>query len=212
MAFAFRPRPEGAVACRLEDEERAVIAQVAQEVHDLIRADLGISEEPEAVLSAADSEDPLQRLEAEFASASPRGPQDAAVRRLFPDASEDPELAAELRRFGQSELVDSTLEDLRIMLRALDAAGPGTSEVHVSAEHAVPWLRGMTTLRLVLADRLGVQRDGDFETLAMLQEIQERVPGAEEPADDGTAGSDLVMAVYELLSWLQESLLRVLPE
>lgn len=212
MAFAFRPRPDGAVACRLEDQERAVIAQVAQEVHDLIRADLGMAEEPEEVLTAAQSEDPLQRLEAEFATVTPRGPQDTAVRRLFPDASEDPELAAELRRFGQPELVDSTLEDLRIILRTLDGVGPGTCEVHVGAEQALPWLRGMTTLRLVLADRLGVHRDGDFETLAMLQEIQGRVPGAQEPTDDGAAGSELVMAVYQLLSWLQESLLRVLPE
>ena len=211
MAFAFRPRSDGAVACRLDDEERAVIAQVAQEVHDLIRLDLGMEEEPDAVLSAADSEDPLQRLEAEFATAEPRRPRDAAVQRLFPDASDDESLAEELRRFGQSDLADQKLEDLRILMQTLDATGHGTHEVLVRAEQVLPWLRALTMLRLVLADRLGVQRDGDFETLAMLQEIEERVPEAEPSASaDGTAGPDLVMAVYELLSWLQESLLRAL--
>jgi len=74
------------------------------------------------------------------------------------------------------------------------------------------WLRALTTLRTVVADRLGVERDGDFETVRMLQQIGERVPEAAEDEDESseTAGGDVMIAIYELLSWLQESLIRVL--
>ena len=37
MAHAFRRRADGTLACRLDGEEKAIIAQVAQETADLIR-------------------------------------------------------------------------------------------------------------------------------------------------------------------------------
>ena len=61
-----------------------------------------------------------------------------------------------------------------------------------------------------VAARLGLQLDGDFDTVRMLQQIGERVEGAGPSGDDEHVGSDIVIAVYELLSWLQESPLRAL--
>ena len=77
MAHAFRRRGDGSLVCRLDAEEKAIIAQVAQETADLIRADLGIGAGSGAIQRAAESEDPLQRLEAEFASAMPASPPTA---------------------------------------------------------------------------------------------------------------------------------------
>ncbi|PMC76575.1 MULTISPECIES: DUF2017 domain-containing protein [unclassified Brachybacterium] len=209
MAYAFRRRPDGSLTCRLDGEEKAIIAQVAQETADLIRADLGLGESAEALARAAQSEDPLRRLEAEFAGREPRTPSDTAIKRLFPDASADPEAAAEYRRLGQQDLADGKLADLRAVIRILDATGPGPSEVSVDDDQALQLLRALNDVRIVLADRLGLQRDGDFDTVRMLQQIGERVEGSA-LEDDEHVGSDVVIAVYELLSWLQESLLRAL--
>ena len=189
MAYAFRRRPDGSLTCRLDGEEKAIIAQVAQETADLIRADLGLGESAEVLARAAQSEDPLRRLEAEFAGREPRTPSDTAIKRLFPDASADPEAAAEYRRLGQQDLADGKLADLRAVSRILDATGPGPSEVSVDDDQALQLLRALN--------------------VRMLQQIGERVEGSA-LEDDEHVGSDVVIAVYELLSWLQESLLRAL--
>lgn len=210
MAHAFRRRPDGSLACRLDGEEKAIITQVAQETADLIRADLGIDAERDVLRRAAESEDPLRRLEAEFAGREAREPSDSAVKRLFPAASEDPELAAEYRRLGQQDLADGKLADLRTVMQVLDATGGGHSEIVIDDAGAMAMLRALNDVRIVLADRLGLERDGDFDTVRMLQQIGERVEGMERSGDEEQVSSDIVIAVYELLSWLQESLLRAL--
>ena len=209
MAHAFRRRPDGSLTCRLEGEEKAIIALVAQETAELIRMDLGIDQGSGVIRRAADSEDPLQRLEAEFAARDAREPSDSAVRRLFPAASEDPQLAEEFRRLGQQDLAGAKLEDLRAVMTVLDATGGGSSEVSLDDDQAISFLKALNDVRIVLADRLGLQRDGDFDTVRMLQQIGERVEGAS-TEDEEHVGSDVVIAVYELLSWLQESLLRAM--
>ena len=210
MAHAFRRRPDGSLACRLDGEEKAIIAQVAQETADLIRADLGIDVERGVLHRAAQSDDPLRRLEAEFAGRDAREPSDSAVKRLFPAASEDPEMAAEYRRLGQQDLADGKLADLRRVMNILDSSGNVHGEVVVDEEGAMALLRALNDVRIVLADRLDLKRDGDFDTVRMLQQIGERVEGATPDEDAEHVGSDIVIAVYELLSWLQESLLRAL--
>lgn len=227
MAHAFVRRADGLVMCRLDGEEKAVIAQVAQEVGELIRTDLELTEEPGPVRRAAGSEDPLDRLEAQFAAREPRTPRDPAVRRLLPDAAEDPALAAEMRRLGQQDLVSAKLGALLRIQRVLDSSGPARSEVVLGPEDARAWLTALTDLRLVLAERLGLRTDQDADTLRMLQQIGEESGLSEQmdragadsaPADpddlsarerERTAGPDLMLAVYDLLSWLQESLVLV---
>src|SRR5699024_11827872 len=76
MAHAFRRRADGTLACRLDGEEKAIIAQVAQETADLIRADLGVDADGDVLRRAAQSEDPLRRLEAEVAGREARTPSD----------------------------------------------------------------------------------------------------------------------------------------
>jgi hypothetical protein len=210
MAHAFRRRADGSLACRLDGEEKAIISQVAQETADLIRADLGIDADGDVLRRAALSEDPLRRLEAEFAGREAREPADPAVQRLFPAASEDPQLAAEYRRLGQQDLADGKLADLRTVMKILDRTGGGHSEVVIDDAESLAMLRALNDVRIVLANRLGLKRDGDFDTVRMLQQIGERVEGTESSGDDEHVGSDIVIAVYELLSWLQESLLRAL--
>ena len=58
--FQGEKEPDGSTAA-------VEAVQVAQETADLIRADLGIDAERDVLRRAAESEDPLRRLEAEFA-------------------------------------------------------------------------------------------------------------------------------------------------
>ncbi|UYG15838.1 DUF2017 domain-containing protein [Brachybacterium huguangmaarense] len=224
MAYEFVRRADGLVMCRLDPQEKAVVAQVAQEVSDLIRADLGIGAQPPRVQQAAASDDPLERLEAEFAASGPRAPSDTAVQRLFPAASEEAELAAEFRRLGQQDLAESKLRALGIVQRSIDGAGPIRAEIVLDPESSAAWLTALNDMRLVLADRLSLRRDDDIETLRMLRQIENDadlsdVPGAPgtslaeehegEDEESTVAGPDLVLAVYDLLTWLQESLVGV---
>lgn len=217
MAYEFVRRADDLVMCRLDPQEKAILAQVAQEISDLIRADLGLGHEPEAVQRAAGSEDPLVRLEAEFAGAVPRAPRDSAVQRLFPAASSDPELAAELRRLGQQDLAEGKLHALAVVQRSIDAVGPTFTEIVLDREASEAWLTALNDMRLVLADRLSLRHDADIETLHMLQEIERDADLPEatglrprsDAEDASVAGPDLVLAVYDLLTWLQDSLVRV---
>lgn len=211
MAHAFRYRPDGTLACRLEGEEKAILSQVMQETADLIRGDLGLSVDSGSTVlrRAAESEDPLRRLEAEFAGMEAREPVDSAVRKLFPAASQDEQLAQEFRRLGQQDLAEGKLENLRTVMAILDGSPRGHSEVSFGEDEAIAFLRAVNDVRIVLADRLGLERDGDLDAVRMLQQIGERVEGAER-GDQEQVGSDVVIAVYELLSWLQESLLRAM--
>ena len=104
-------------------------------------------------------------------------------------------------------------------LRAVVSEGAGlrsaAEQKHMPDTPPEPlrWIAPITTetvAGIVLADRLGLERDGDFDTVRMLQQIGERVEGMERSGDEEHVSSDIVIAVYELLSWLQESLLRAL--
>lgn len=214
MAYEFVRRADGLVMCRLDPQEKAIVAQVAQEVSDLIRADLGIGDEPSAVRAAAQSDDPLDRLEAEFAASAPREPSDSAVRRLFPAASDDPELAGEMRRLGQADLADGKLRALGVVQSTIDRIGFSTSEIVLDADASAAWLTALNDMRLVLADRLQLNDDEDIETLRMLQQIatdaglDDETVGTGADGEPSVAGPDLVLAVYDLLTWLQDSLVR----
>ncbi|TFB60540.1 MULTISPECIES: DUF2017 family protein [unclassified Cryobacterium] len=109
---------------------------------------------------------------------------DPALRRLLPDAyADDPEAAAEFRRFTADDLLERKVRNARCMLATLgeeppadiadepnDAELPATADAAASAEAPViidldaddvqSWLRTLTDLRLTLAERLEIGPDG----------------------------------------------------
>ncbi|WP_084252743.1 DUF2017 family protein [Devriesea agamarum] len=210
MAHAFVFTAVNTFVCRLESEEKSVTAQVAQEVAELVRSDLGLGEDdlPAPVREAASSEDPLARLEAEFASIGPRMPHDSATKRLFPDAGAgDSAISEEFRRLSQSHLADEKLKALAAVSQIIDASGPGAGEIVLGQRTAQLWVRALTDMRLVIADRIGLRSDADFEALQLLRVNQIEPPASQE---DPEVGIDYLASVYEFLSWLQESLVSVL--
>jgi hypothetical protein len=121
-------------------------------------------------------------------------PEDPALARLVPDAYSDPEQADEFRRFTQRGLLEAKAANAKSVRDDLERSG---GKLTLSADRAQVWVTALTDLRLTLATRIGV---GDPE-----------MPDLENlPADDVRAE---LFAVYDFLSWLQESLvIALMPE
>ncbi|MCY7288948.1 MAG: DUF2017 domain-containing protein [Cryobacterium sp.] len=106
---------------------------------------------------------------------------DPALRRLLPDAyTDDPEAAAEFRRFTADDLLERKVRNARCVLATLGeeplsevADEPDDAALHAAADSAEQpvtidldaddvqsWLRTLTDLRLTLAERLEIGPDG----------------------------------------------------
>jgi Domain of unknown function (DUF2017) len=114
-------------------------------------------------------------------------PDDPALRRLFPQAHEDPESEEQYRSLVRDQLVTGRSKALAVVRETL-------GKESLSLDEADAWLRALNDLRLVLGTRLDVTEDLDYENIDL-----------NEPR-----GRDL--AVYGYLSWLQEQLVEALAE
>lgn len=94
----------------------------------------------------------------------------AALRRLFPDAyPDDADAAAEFRSLTHDDLADGKADAARRVLAALLAAGNdgatrrrrGRHDIPLDDELAQVLLRNLTDVRLLLAERLGIEHDDD---------------------------------------------------
>ena len=218
----FRRDGQGHLVARLDRRERAVLAEVVEGVADLISArgaelrsarestsardaDTGthistaISTDTDAGPALGDG--PLPSDE-EWPAIDP--PQDPALRRLLPDAAADAELAAELRRLTEADLRETTAHHVGLLHTALSAATP---EVLLAVADARPAAAALTSVRLVLAERLGLHEDADSDRLYALAAADV----AEEVSDE-EATARFLAAVYLVLGELQESLVERLVE
>ena len=124
-------------------------------------------------------------------------PDDPAVERLFPDVyPEDPEAAAEFRRFTEADLKAAKLDSAKTVLTDLLETG---GEVRLADEKADLWLRALTDVRLALGTRLGVQDETDIES-----ELDDAV------GRNPTSPRVGQLSVYAYLTYLQESLVGAL--
>jgi hypothetical protein len=127
------------------------------------------------LLAAADT-DPFQ------ATADP------VVLRLLPDAYiDDPEAAAEFRRFTAGSLLDRKVRNARALLETLGDEPPGDTAgatdaargvaIELDAQAVQAWLRTLTDLRLTVAERLEISPDGvqhlEGEEAGFLRDVYE---------------------------------------
>lgn len=115
---------------------------------------------------------------------------DPALDRLLPDGYRESAVdAAEFRRFTESDLARQKVHNARTVIESLTTDAPSAASpartTTLSGDGIAAWLRTLTDLRLTLAARLAVERDGSL------------------PAD----ADEMTSAVYEWLGYLQESLL-----
>ncbi len=185
----FRSRRRGRVLVELPPYAAGLLANLTRQLIEL----LSDGEATDA------SRDPLEAM---LAMDGPRdAPEDAALRRLFPDArQDDEEAAAEFRRFTERTLRDGKIRDARVVLTrvgAVDEPADGDPEVdlefELDREEVRSWLRCLTDLRLTLAERLGVTANDDAYWDS-LEPDDERLP---------------IYEIYGWLGYLLESLLDV---
>lgn len=203
MARGFRRKGRGrnaSYAARLDSLERATIAGLMDQVHDLLEppplstvgsGSPGATDEFASIVAglgmgvtvAAEDQTDL------VASAADRDP---ALDRLLPTANrQDDEAAAEFRRLTETGLRQRKAAGLALaasLLRAED-------RLVLDEVSARAFLTALTDVRLVLGERMGLRTDEDLEAL-------EAAAGDLDP-DDPLA---YALAVYDFLTWLQETL------
>jgi hypothetical protein len=180
----FRGRGRNRVMVTLPMHAAGLLASLAAQLVELLS-------DGEAI---GDSDDPLEDL---VDLGPPReAPEDPALRRLLPDGlRDDPEAAAEFRRFTERSLRRGKIDDAKVVLAAVRVPDVVEDELEfeLNREQVRSWLRCLTDMRLTLAERLGVQADDDdyWESL---------------PEDDPRMA---VHDIYQWLGYLLESLLDV---
>jgi len=162
----FRARRSGDIEARLDGPPRVALVRLADEMIELLDFDAGVSDLGDG----------------------PSAALDPAVFRLVPDAyPHDPAASDEFRRLTQSDVLDAKREHARTISAAF---GAEDTIVVLDASATQSVLRGLTDLRLVLAERLDIHEDGD------------------EGRTDGD--SAFAQQLYWLLGALQEDLVTAL--
>ncbi|WP_159792213.1 DUF2017 family protein [Puerhibacterium puerhi] len=178
----FRATPDGYEA-HWEEAERTVLAEVAREVAALLRDQAGLPD---------GDDDPLGTLSATTQSTgTAREPEDPAALRLLPDASrDDAEVSAEFRHLTQTDLAAAKVRALETFADLVDTdhdddwpgwddeasaaggldadLGPDAGDggiVAVGRDAARDVAAALTDMRLVIAQRLGLDTDEDVEQM-----------------------------------------------
>ncbi|KQV05243.1 DUF2017 domain-containing protein [Leifsonia sp. Root112D2] len=132
----FQRRRDGELQAHFAETERNLLASLAGQLIVLLE---GASES-----ATAQSEDP-------------------ALLRLLPDAyPDDPEASAEFRRFTAEGITAAKIANAHAVIASLESSNASAPpETPLDDAAAQSWLRTLTDLRLTLAARLGIERDGD---------------------------------------------------
>lgn len=109
---------------------------------------------------------------------------DPAIARLLPDAYEDADAAREFRHLTEQSLAGRKIANARTVVDSLDAGG----DIDLDAAAQQAWVRCLADIRLVLASRLGIEKDGD----------------------EGNSDDLAVRDIYDWLAYVQDSLIEVL--
>ena len=219
---AFRRVPEGLV-CGLEDWERELLARLALEVRALLQADAPPTQEagqseapssprPESV-RPGESERDREVLEAlDFDPDPPtnrvhpgRPSADPVIAVLLPQASEDPITSMEVSSLTRARLRGDKVDRLARLAAELRAPSGPEGTVLVAPGQESDWLGASNDIRLVLAQRLGIESAQDAERVhaAAFQEA----PEEETSREQWYRGTALV---YDMVTWWQESLVSAL--
>jgi hypothetical protein len=193
LAATFRPVADGA-ACYFDPSQARMIRSLVSQVAELIGGDAGQDPRPgDASQGSGDEADEADELE-KLLGLSGRSelPDDPVLARLLPDAySDDPEAAAEFRRYTEESLREGKIETAQTVLATLPPAG---GEVVLNAGECQSWLRALNDVRLALGVRLGIS---DEE-----QDLAQDLPDGDPRA--------AYLLLYQWLAYLQDSLLDAL--
>src|ERR1700722_2901766 len=190
----FRSTRDGGVTVRLSGGEATLLRSLVVPVMNLLN-DPERPSPPSEAAAPDESADLFADLERQFGSPDEPAPElsaDPAVARLLPDAYEDdPEKAAEFRKYTESSLREAKKYFAQILLETLPAEG---GKIRLTGDQARDWLRALNDIRLMFGVRLEVTEDFE-DQLAALDPNDPRLPAFE---------------VYGWLGAVQESLVHAL--
>lgn len=195
------------IRVRVDVQERQLLARLLDEVGELLDDGRHPSDDPLAELVGFDlrfpDEQPSDGRDLDDLplvdpdSAGPAGDDDPALVRLLPQGHrDDPDLAAEFRRLTEAGLRARKRAHLALASAALQRAG----QVELSQQEASALLKGLTDIRLVLGERLGLRTDEDADRIT--QAVHGQIT-----ADDPWVSAAML---YDILTWWQESLVAAM--
>lgn len=183
----------GVISSDLTADEVRLLESLVGELIGL----LGTDRPDPAAGEPASEEDSFAAWAAELADDGPvEPPTDPVLQRLLPDAyPKDPKASAEFRRFTDRNLRQKKVSDAEVVLGHLAATDGGRERLRILAEEADAWLRTLTSIRLAVAGRLGINDNDAAEELAAI-------------ADDDPRA--FLVSVYDWLGFAQETLVMAL--
>ena len=205
MARGFKKR-QGRYVARLDAVERGLVVGLMEQVRELVQPadaapDVEDGDEFDRIVAGLGGMGMGVSLAADdqvqLAGGVP-APRDPALDRIFPTANrQDEQVAAEFRQLTEQGLRARKTANLDTAIAAL--AHLEEQKVSLDQAQAVALVVALTDVRLVLGERLGLKQDDDLEL------IEEQVSSLEE--DDPAV---YALAVYDFLTWLQETLAHAL--
>jgi Domain of unknown function (DUF2017) len=190
VAKGFKRTRRG-VSAKLDAGERTVLTHLFVEVWELLGGEDGTAGADVAVSPDAD---PLEAMVG--IGTATAEPLDPALARLLPSAHrEDDEVAGEFRRYTEQGLRARKRAGLEIARKSLGREGT----LELDRAEAAAWVVALTDVRLVIGERLELRTDDD--ALELADELSDLEP------DDPRA---FLVAIYDFLTWLQESLVHAL--
>lgn len=192
------------IRVKLNSQERELLSRLLDDVGELL--DDGSQQadrDPLATLVGFDLQLPGADTgadtggDAEVEAGDGADADDPALARLLPEAHrDDPELAAEFRRLTESGLRARKRSNLGLASAALQRRG----HVVLTRGEAGALVKGLTDIRLVLGERIGLRTDEDADL------IQQVLRHRGEQDDPWVAAALL----YDVLTWWQEVLVVAL--
>lgn len=199
MARAFLREDDRFVAL-LDEAERAIVAGLMEQTRLILSPEIEATGDTfdDLVASMGVSLAPDDRGELDEQNSEELTDRDPALDRLLPTAHRgDDQVAAEFRRLTEEGLRQRKSGNLDVALDRLDAASEG--QLVLDDDQAPAFLMALTDVRLLLGERMGMRTEEDAEALHAAMETID---------DDDPIG--YAMAVYDFLTWLQETLTMAL--
>lgn len=187
MAKAFKNSARG-ITGSLHQAERKILRELFDDIIHMLEQRAEVHRLPDDI-------DPLFALTGIRPAELELPPiTDAALKKLLPDASLDPEVAAEHRRLTEADLITDKLGRLREAQFLLEG------EKIVLDEHSAPrFAQALNDVRLVLAERLEIRDEQDSQRISQMLD-----------AKDVTSPDEYLALIYNLVSWLQDTLMSAL--
>ncbi len=204
MARGFKKK-QGRYVAKLDAVERGLVVGLMEQVRELVAPEGGMpgggGDEFDQIVAGLGGVGMGVSLSAEDQVGLTGGvpaPRDPALDRIFPTGNrEDEQVAAEFRRLTEPGLRARKSANLDTAIAALSQLAD--QKVSIDQGEAVALVVALTDVRLVLGERLGLTQDEDLEL------IEEQVSSLSE--DDPAV---YALAVYDFLTWLQETLAHAL--